>query len=169
MCFITCFSFVPGALAQTTPASPTGNSSQDFGGIRTFLRAPHVKDFAALDADIVVVGMPSDQGSSCRPAQRYGPRDIREASLIYAWAPQNGFYYIDTGQTVLKGKRWAPAVQAFICPLSQWFTSTGTSIRTVAVTATSSITGHGFSKLANSRALSSSRSACEASPMTPLA
>lgn len=25
---------------------------------------------------------------------RYGPREIREALLVYAWAPQDGFYYI---------------------------------------------------------------------------
>lgn len=109
-------SSLPGALAQAPPASPIGNSSQDFGGIRTFLRAPHVKDIAALDADIAVVGMPFDQGTSNRPGQRYGPRDIREASLIYAWAPHNGFYYIDTGRTVLEGKRWADLGDVDVVP-----------------------------------------------------
>ncbi len=93
--------------AQTAAPSPIGNSSQDFGGIRTFLRAPHVRDLANLNADIAVLGVPLDQATSNRPGQRYGPRDIREASLIYAWAPAEGFYYIDTEQTVLKGVRWA--------------------------------------------------------------
>lgn len=105
VCLVGCFTLLQGALAQTPPASPTGNTSQDFGGIRTFLRAPYVKDIATLDADIAVVGMPFDRGTSNRPGQRYGPRDIREASLIYAWAPENGFYYIDTGVTVLEGQR----------------------------------------------------------------
>ena len=31
---------------------------------------------------VVVVGAPVDQGTSNRPGQRYGPRDMREASLI---------------------------------------------------------------------------------------
>jgi hypothetical protein len=114
--FMSCFSFVQGAHAQSLPVSPIGNSAQDFGGIRTFLRAPHVTDVATLKADIAVVGMPFDQGTSNRPGQRYGPRDIREASLIYAWAPEKGFYYIDTGQTVLKGKRWADLGDVDVVP-----------------------------------------------------
>jgi agmatinase len=102
--------------AQSQGASPLGNSTQDFGGIRTFLRAPYVRDLAALNADVVVVGAPVDQGTSNRPGQRYGPRDIREASLIYAWAPENGFYYIDTEQTVLKGVRWADVGDVDVVP-----------------------------------------------------
>jgi agmatinase len=109
--------------AQAPVASPLGNSSQDFGGIRTFLRAPYVRDLAALDADVVVVGAPVDQGTSNRPGQRYGPRDIREASLIYAWAPENGFYYIDTAQTVLKGVRWADVGDVDVVPGSMERTS----------------------------------------------
>lgn len=116
VCVIGCFTFLPNLIGQTQPASPIGNSSQDFGGIRTFLRAPYVKDITALGADIAVVGMPFDQGTTNRPGQRYGPRDIREASLIYAWAPQNGFYYIDTGKTVLKGKRWADLGDVDVVP-----------------------------------------------------
>ena len=68
------------------PVPPLGSSTQDFGGIRTFLRAPYVTDIASLDADIAVVGVPFDQGTSYRPGARYGPREIREASLVYAWA-----------------------------------------------------------------------------------
>ena len=109
--------------AQSPVASPLGNSSQDFGGIRTFLRAAYVRDLAALEADVVVVGAPVDQGASNRPGQRYGPRDIREASLIYAWAPENGFYYIDTDQTVLKGVRWADVGDVDVVPSSMERTS----------------------------------------------
>jgi agmatinase len=109
--------------AQSPVASPLGNSVQDFGGIRTFLRATYVRDLAAIDADIVVVGAPVDQGTSNRPGQRYGPRDIREASLIYAWAPANGFYYIDTEQTVLKGVRWADVGDVDVVPSSMERTS----------------------------------------------
>lgn len=109
--------------AQAPVAAPLGNSTQDFGGIRTFLRAPYVRDLAALNADVVVVGAPVDQGTSNRPGQRYGPRDIREASLIYAWAPGNGFYYIDTEQTVLKGVRWADVGDVDVVPSSMERTS----------------------------------------------
>jgi len=113
---IGCSSILRPVGAQTPPRSPLGNSTQDFGGIRTFLRAPYIKDLATLEADIAIVGVPLDQGTSNRPGQRYAPRDIREASLIYAWAPENGFYYIDTEQTVLKGKRWADVGDVDVIP-----------------------------------------------------
>jgi agmatinase len=112
-----------GLAAQAPARSPLGNSTQDFGGIRTFLRAPYVRDLGALDADVVIVGAPVDQGASNRTGQRYGPRDIREASLIYAWAPENGFYYIDTERTVLKGVRWADVGDVDVWPGSMPRTS----------------------------------------------
>lgn len=119
--------------AQSPAASPMGNSAQDFGGIRTFLRAPYVRDLVALDADVVVLGVPVDQGTSNRPGQRYGPRDIREASLIYAWAPENGFYYIDTDQTVLKGVRWADVGDVDVVPSSMVRTSLNISAAVAAI------------------------------------
>lgn len=123
ICLIGWMALGPNLDAQSPVRSPLGNSSQDFGGIRTFLRAPYVRDLGTLDADVVVVGAPVDQGTSNRPGQRYGPRDIREASLIYAWAPENGFYYIDTEQTVLKGVRWADVGDVDVVPTSMERTS----------------------------------------------
>ncbi|MBC7895290.1 MAG: agmatinase [Cytophagaceae bacterium] len=118
---LTCLA--TGVGAQTRSPSPFGNSTQDFGGIRTFLRAPYVRDVTTLTARIAVVGAPVDQGTSNRPGQRYGPREIREASLIYAWAPANGFYYIDTEQTVLKGLEWADLGDIDVVPGSMAQTS----------------------------------------------
>lgn len=123
LCLLAWVSLAVPVDAQSTGTSPLGNSSQDFGGIRTFLRAPYVRDLATLNADVVVVGAPVDQGTSNRPGQRYGPRDLREASLIYAWAPANGFYYIDTEQTVLKGVRWADLGDVDVVPGSMERTS----------------------------------------------
>ena len=51
MCLIGLTTLSASPAAQSPPAAPLGNSSQDFGGIRTFLRAPHVRDLAALTAD----------------------------------------------------------------------------------------------------------------------
>ncbi len=123
MCLTGWISLGASVSAQAPEASPLGNSSQDFGGIRTFLRAPYVRDLDMLNADVVVLGAPVDQGTSNRPGQRYGPRDIREASLIYAWAPENGFYYIDTDQTVLKGVRWADVGDVDVVPSNMERTS----------------------------------------------
>src|SRR4051794_11097038 len=79
--------------AQTKQARNPLGHGQEFGGIRTFLRAPYVDDIEKVNADIVVMGVPFDEGTTARPGARYGPRDIREGSLIYAGT--NGFFYID--------------------------------------------------------------------------
>ena len=70
--------------AQTKQAPNPLGHGQEFGGIRTFLHAPYIDDIEKVDADVVVVGVPFDEGTSARPGARYGPRDIREGSLIYA-------------------------------------------------------------------------------------
>ena len=52
-----------------------------FVGIPSFLRAPIRTDLARLDADIAIVGVPTDEGSPFLPGSRLGPRGIREHSL----------------------------------------------------------------------------------------
>jgi agmatinase len=130
---VVMMAFAPSLGAQTPAPSPLGNSSQDFGGIRTFLRAPYVRDLETLAADIAVLGVPVDQGTSNRPGQRYGPRELREASLIYAWAPENGFYYIDTERTVLKGLRWADLGDVDVVPSDMDQTSRNISAAVAAI------------------------------------
>ncbi len=85
-------------------ANPLANS--EFGGIRTFLHAPYIDDIEKADADVIVVGAPFDQGTSARSGARFGPRDIREGSLMYSWATKKGFFYIDGERWVLQGTRW---------------------------------------------------------------
>jgi agmatinase len=102
--------------AQTQAENPLGHN-QEFGGIRTFLHAPYINDLKELDADVVVVGVPYDEGTSARPGARFGPRDIREASLISAWARSEGFFYIDGEQRVLQGTRWADAGDVDVAPM----------------------------------------------------
>lgn len=99
------------------PVHPLGSTYGDFGGIRTFLRAPYVRDLRELDADIVVLGVPFDEGTSSRPGARYGPREIREMSSSYSWHLRSGgFYYIDGGRVTLKGKRWADGGDVEVVP-----------------------------------------------------
>ncbi|MBE9635320.1 agmatinase [Salipiger mangrovisoli] len=60
-----------------------------FGGAASFLRRRYTKDLAA--ADIAVTGVPFDQAVTNRTGTRFGPRAIREASLLqpcdapYGW------------------------------------------------------------------------------------
>ncbi len=51
-----------------------------FGGIRTFARQPHTDH--PERADVAVVGVPFDRGTSFRPGARFGPEAIRSASVL---------------------------------------------------------------------------------------
>lgn len=104
------------ASAQTQAKNPLGQG-QEFGGIRTFLHAPYIGDIEKTDADIVVMGVPFDEGTTARPGARFAPRDIREASLIYAWSRNRGFFYIDSEQWVLRGTRWVDVGDVNVEPM----------------------------------------------------
>ena len=53
-------------------------------GIPTFYNAPHIGLEDVKDGMAVVVGAPIDNGILFpRPGARFGPRSIREASLMY--------------------------------------------------------------------------------------
>ena len=75
-----------------------------YAGLVSFLRVP-----AHLEKGlphVVIMGVPTDFGTSYRPGARFGPRAIREASLQYAYDPvEEGLYDIELGRTVLKGLR----------------------------------------------------------------
>jgi agmatinase len=70
------------------PGSPDGRSdgwrlNAPFVGIPTFLRSAVVTDLDALDADIAIMGVPTDEGSPFMPGSRFGARAIREQSLRF--------------------------------------------------------------------------------------
>jgi agmatinase len=62
-----------------------------FVGIPSFLRSPVAHDLARLDADVAVLGVPTDEGSPFMPGSRFGPRAIREHSLRFVTDPP-GFF-----------------------------------------------------------------------------
>jgi agmatinase/guanidinopropionase len=55
-------------------------------GIPTFARQPHTRDVAGADA--AIVGVPFDSGTSYRSGARFGPRKVREMSLLL-WGYNN--------------------------------------------------------------------------------
>ena len=57
-----------------------GNEMPRFAGIATFMRLPGRSDPA--DLDVAVVGVPLDIGTSNRPGARFGPRGIRDESVL---------------------------------------------------------------------------------------
>ena len=62
-----------------------------FVGIPSFLRSAICTDLERLDADIAVMGVPTDEGSPFMPGSRFGPRRIREHSLRFG-ARGQGYY-----------------------------------------------------------------------------
>src|SRR5438445_8245201 len=60
-----------------------GRMRYPFTGIPTFLRSQLCTDISQLDADIAVMGVPTDEGSPFLPGSRFGPRGIREHSLRF--------------------------------------------------------------------------------------
>jgi agmatinase len=69
----------------------TGRLDFPFVGIPSFLRSPVAHDLARLDADVAVLGVPTDEGSPFMPGSRFGPRAIREHSLRFVTDPP-GFF-----------------------------------------------------------------------------
>lgn len=61
-------------------------AAQPYAGIATFGRAPHAP--ASQDADAVILGVPYDSSTSYRSGTRFGPRAIREQSLLL-WGYNN--------------------------------------------------------------------------------
>jgi len=56
------------------------------GGIATFMRLPHIPH--AEELDVALLGIPFDGGTTYRPGTRFGPRHIRQQSvLIRPWNP----------------------------------------------------------------------------------
>jgi len=59
--------------------------SLPFSGIATFFKAPLVPLPTTADADVAVVGIGWDEGTTSRSGARMGPRALREASTMYAF------------------------------------------------------------------------------------
>ncbi len=65
-----------------------------FTGVRTFMRLPLVEDLA--DADVAVIGIPTDSAVSFRSGARFGPEAIRSASVLLR--PYNPRLRVDVAQ-----------------------------------------------------------------------
>lgn len=63
--------------------------SHPFAGIPSFLRAPIVTELAGLDADIAVIGVPTDEGSPFMHGSRFAPRSIGVPGAPRRW-PRTG-------------------------------------------------------------------------------
>jgi agmatinase len=62
------------------PVNPL--KSPRFGDIATFNRLPYVPDLAGKNVDIAILGIPFDGGTTFRPGARFGPRAVRDSSVL---------------------------------------------------------------------------------------
>lgn len=78
-----------------------------YEGIQSFCRMPVCFDLNELNADVAVVGICIDTGTSYRSGTRFGPKAIREASMMYsmAYTPQSGFFDVEQQKQLLPGVR----------------------------------------------------------------
>lgn len=54
-----------------------------FGDLATFNRLPYVPEFKGKDnVDVAILGIPFDGGTTFRPGARFGPRAVRDASVL---------------------------------------------------------------------------------------
>ncbi len=73
----------------------TGRLDLPFVGHCTFGKRPAVTDWDALDADVVVLGVPVDMGTQYRAGARFGPRAIREASTLFSFGHGGAYDHED--------------------------------------------------------------------------
>lgn len=62
-----------------------------YGGALSFLRRRYTKDLTG--ADMAITGVPFDQAVTNRPGTRFGPRAIREASVLQSFDAPYGWNY----------------------------------------------------------------------------
>ncbi len=104
----------------TVPSSPYSapRGSLPSVGITTFAGYPFYR--ADLTPDLVVVGIPYDEGATGKPGARFGPRAVREASMLYTYeGMEDRFYDADRDRWILQGKRIVDAGDVDIQPLSR--------------------------------------------------
>src|SRR5215469_14209576 len=73
-------SFVSADVSSERPQPLSGNAMPRCGGITTMMRLPNTGSPRGLDA--CFVGVPFDLGTSNRTGARFGPRQIRNESVL---------------------------------------------------------------------------------------
>jgi len=73
----------------------SGRLNLPFVGICTFAKAPYQPDWAALKADVAVLGAPFDFGTQWRAGARFGPRAVREASTLFSFGHAGAYDHED--------------------------------------------------------------------------
>ncbi len=73
----------------------SGRLDLPFVGLCTFGKSPVCTDWAAIDADVAILGAPFDFGTQWRSGARQGPRSIREASTLFSFGHAGAYDHED--------------------------------------------------------------------------
>ncbi|MEO0936670.1 MAG: agmatinase [Pseudomonadota bacterium] len=76
-------------------AYDSGRLNLPFVGISTFGKRPYQPDWAALEADVAIIGAPFDAGTQWRSGARFGPRAVREASTLFSFGHAGAYDHED--------------------------------------------------------------------------
>lgn len=79
-------------------------------GIATFAKSPYVEDLTTLDAEVGVLGVPTDAAAGMRPGCRQAPRAIRDASTRFGFLGRggtDGYFDVSQDRRLLEGVRIA--------------------------------------------------------------
>ena len=84
-----------GRRTISSHAYQTGRLDLPFVGHSTFMKAPPATDWATLDADVAILGVPFDMGTQYRAGARFGPRGIRQASTLFSFGHDGAYDHED--------------------------------------------------------------------------
>jgi len=82
-------------------AHMTGRVDMPFVGIPSFLRSRVLGPDDPVEADLAILGAPTDEGSPFMPGSRFGPRSIREHSLRFVTG-EPGYFDPSVGRHFLQ-------------------------------------------------------------------
>ena len=75
-----------------------------YEGIPSFCRMPMCFEPEELEADVAVTGLCIDSGTTNHSGTRYGPRAIREASMLYSMGYLRDKQFYDREINLLYGR-----------------------------------------------------------------
>jgi guanidinopropionase len=119
-----------------------GKRKLPYGGVPTFLDAPHKEEL--VDLDIAIIGIPMDLGVTNRPGARFGPRAVRTIERVGPYhhahriAPATTLRIADVGDVPFRGRF---KLEESLEDIEAYFTKVkAAGIRTLAVGGDHSIT-----------------------------
>ncbi|MCA1515622.1 agmatinase [Bradyrhizobium sp. NBAIM01] len=104
---------------------PSGNVVPKYAGLPTFMKLEQAS--ATAPPDVVIIGVPFDNGSTVRPGSRFGPRAIRDASTMlrpfhpaYGISPFSQILVADGGDVAVNPLDFTASMSAIENEVSRW-------------------------------------------------